>query len=113
MMREKRRRAECRAATRGRAMTDVYIGLHIGDVFYGNIGSQDRLDFTVIGPAVNEVSRIAHVPFRRSQRVDLLRFRRGDTGAAASALACVGRYALRGVSRAQELYTLDSARLNG
>jgi adenylate cyclase len=39
--------------------TDAYLGLHVGDVFYGNIGSKDRLDFTVVGPAVNEVSRIA------------------------------------------------------
>ena len=38
---------------------DAYLGLHVGEVFYGNIGSQDRLDFTVVGPAVNEVSRIA------------------------------------------------------
>src|SRR5215207_8128413 len=39
--------------------THAYLGLHIGDVFYGNIGSEDRLDFTVVGPAVNETSRIA------------------------------------------------------
>src|SRR5438093_1265531 len=39
--------------------TYVYVGLHIGEVFYGNIGSDERLDFTVVGPAVNEVARIA------------------------------------------------------
>ena len=40
-------------------VTSVYVGLHVGEVFYGNIGSVDRLDFTVVGPAVNETSRIA------------------------------------------------------
>ncbi|MGI9510532.1 MAG: adenylate/guanylate cyclase domain-containing protein [Geminicoccaceae bacterium] len=34
------------------------IALHVGDVMYGNIGSANRLDFTVIGPAVNLASRI-------------------------------------------------------
>jgi adenylate cyclase len=34
------------------------IAVHIGDVMYGNVGTETRLDFTVIGPAVNEVSRI-------------------------------------------------------
>jgi adenylate cyclase len=93
-----------------RPTTDVYIGLHIGDVFYGNIGSQERLDFTVIGPAVNEVSRIASL----CRSVDFNVLMSSDFAAAIpeherGTLACIGRYALRGVQRPQELYTLDTA----
>src|SRR6267154_5827675 len=44
-----------RRSADGRPTTSAYVGLHIGEVFYGNIGSEDRLDFTVVGPAVNEV----------------------------------------------------------
>ena len=36
----------------------VDLALHVGEVLYGNVGAADRLDFTVIGPAVNEVARI-------------------------------------------------------
>ncbi len=34
------------------------VAIHAGDVFFGNVGAPDRLDFTVIGPAVNAVSRV-------------------------------------------------------
>jgi len=34
------------------------IGLHEGAVVYGNVGAADRLDFTVMGPAVNRTARI-------------------------------------------------------
>jgi adenylate cyclase len=45
------------------------IALHVGDVMYGNIGAPDRLDFTVIGPAVNLVSRIEGLCNRMNRRV--------------------------------------------
>jgi adenylate cyclase len=86
--------------------TDAYLGLHVGDVFYGNVGSKARLDFTVIGPAVNEVSRIAAMCRSAEQPVLL-------SSAFVSALedkkrfVSVGRYALRGVGRPQELFTID------
>lgn len=34
------------------------IALHVGDAMYGNVGAHDRLDFTVIGPAVNLCARL-------------------------------------------------------
>src|SRR5580658_10007325 len=48
-----------RRAAEGKPVTDMYLGLHVGKVFYGNVGSRERLDFTVLGLAVNEASRIA------------------------------------------------------
>ena len=89
-------------------MTTAHVGLHVGEVFYGNIGSDDRLDFTVVGPAVNEVSRIASMC--RSVDRELLMssdFRSGLDAAGRKYLVSTGRFALRGISRAQDLYTLD------
>jgi adenylate cyclase len=40
---------------------EIVVALHIGNAIYGNVGSAERLDFTVIGPAVNLVSRIEAV----------------------------------------------------
>lgn len=85
---------------------DFYIALHLGDMMYGNIGSHDRLDFTVIGPAVNEVSRIEAMcrPLDRPLLLSSAFARAaGDRG---GRIVSVGRYALRGVQKPQELYTL-------
>ena len=48
-----------RRSAQEKPVTDMYLGLHVGEVFFGNVGSRERLDFTVLGPAVNEASRIA------------------------------------------------------
>src|SRR5271167_889091 len=45
-------------AAAGVPVAPVDLALHIGEVLYGNVGASDRLDFTVIGPAVNEAARI-------------------------------------------------------
>jgi len=98
---------ERRAAGR-HPVTSVYLGLHIGEVFYGNIGSEDRLDFTVVGPAVNEASRIAAMCRSVDRSVVLSsEFAAATPEPERSTLVSVGRYALRGVGRAEELFTLD------
>jgi adenylate cyclase len=97
-----------RRAAGGRPTTTAYVGLHIGQVFYGNIGSEDRLDFTVVGPAVNEVSRIASMC--SSVDRELLMSSAFGTGLDAMGrkyLVSTGRFALRGIGHAQDLYTLD------
>ena len=96
----KRRQAD------GKPITDMYLGLHVGEVFYGNVGSRERLDFTVIGPAVNEVSRIAAMCRSVDQPV-LMSSAFADVDAIKRRLVSVGRYALRGVSHPQQLFTFD------
>jgi adenylate cyclase len=97
-----------RRSAENRPITSAYVGLHVGEVFYGNIGSEDRLDFTLVGPAVNEVSRISSMC--RSVDRELLvstDFRDGLDAAGRRYLVSTGRFALRGIGRAQDLYTLD------
>jgi adenylate cyclase len=97
-----------RRSGKGRLTTTAHVGLHIGEVFYGNIGSDDRLDFTVVGPAVNEVSRIASMC--RTVERELLTssdFRNGLDATGRNYLVSTGRYALRGIGHAQDLFTLD------
>jgi adenylate cyclase len=88
-------------------ITDMYLGLHVGEVFYGNIGSRERLDFTVVGPAVNEVSRIAGLCRSVDQPLLVSSAFASAIGEPNKLLVSVGRYALRGVGKPQDLYTFD------
>jgi adenylate cyclase len=95
-----------RRAAEDKPLTDMYLGLHVGKVFYGNVGSRERLDFTVLGPAVNEASRIAAMCRSVDQPV-LVSAAFADVADLKLRLVSVGRYALRGVSHPQELFTID------
>ena len=95
-----------RRGKEGKPITDMYLGLHVGEVFYGNIGSRERLDFTVIGPAVNEASRIAAMCRSVDQSV-LMSSAFASVEGIKRGLVSVGRYALRGVAHPQELFTFD------
>ncbi len=108
LMRERVKELNEKRRAEERPITSVYVGLHIGEVFYGNIGSVDRLDFTVVGPAVNETSRIASM-CRSVDRPVLISSTFADClpDTERARLVSVGRFALRGVGQAKELFTLD------
>jgi adenylate cyclase len=96
-----------RRAGQGMPVTGAYLGLHIGEVFYGNVGSVDRLDFTVVGPAVNEVVRIEAMCRSIDQDVILSSAFAEAAVDDRARLVSLGRYALRGVRAPQELFTVD------
>jgi adenylate cyclase len=102
-----RRNRERSAA--GLPVTGFTLALHEGEVLYGNVGSQERLDFTVIGPAVNEVSRIQAMSRSLDQPILVSASFAAACGEQRGRLVSLGRYALRGVGLPQELFTLDLA----
>ena len=81
-------------------------GLHVGDLTYGNIGTEHRLDFTVIGSAVNQASRIEGLckPLGHT----LLASSRFAAGCA-EGLVSLGEHELRGVRDPQEIFTVPPA----
>ncbi len=106
--RESRARlAETNAARRSDGKTPLAfgLGLHRGSLTYGNVGTQQRLDFTVIGSAVNEASRIEALCKPLGETVLMSE---AFAGSVAEALRSLGRHPLRGVEGEQEIFTLGT-----
>jgi adenylate cyclase len=90
----------------GKPTAAIDLALHLGEVLYGNVGAVDRLDFTVIGPAVNEAARIEALcePLGRKVLVS------AEFAAAVGdgcRLVPLGHHTLRGVREPREIYGLD------
>ena len=78
------------------------IGIRLGDVLYGNVGTPTRIAFTVVGPAANEAARIEALcktldasPLVSEQLADRVPY----------AWRSLGRHRLRGVGSPLELFT--------
>jgi adenylate cyclase len=82
------------------------MGLHVGEVAYGNVGGLKRLDFTVLGQAVNYASRLQDLAKRLGQPVLV-------SSAVAEHLSdhlvAAGAHALRGIGRSERVFTLPAA----
>ncbi len=98
-----------RRAAHGMPITNAHIALHVGELLYGNLGSPRRLDFTVLGPAVNEAARIESFCASLEQAVIVSTAFAQASGQARHRLVSVGRYAMKGIAQPQELFTMDPA----
>jgi adenylate cyclase len=78
------------------------IALHLGEVYYGNIGAPGRLDFTVIGPAVNQASRLEKLSAELGRSIVTSA---SFASAAPQHVESLGLHRLRGVAELQELFS--------
>jgi class 3 adenylate cyclase/uncharacterized protein (DUF427 family) len=95
---------EARAAE-GAPLLEFGIGLHRGDLTYGNIGTTKRLDFTVIGSAVNEAARIESLSKTLKRQILISSTFRESVP---DPLISLGHHSLRGVTGAREIFGLPA-----
>ena len=84
---------------------EAAVALHLGAVNYGNVGAKDRLDFTVIGSAANEVARLVELCKELDEPVLFTRQIAQHSGEKSRSL---GRFCLRGAQDSHEIFTITS-----
>ena len=97
------RQTNAQRRTEGLELLDFGLGLHIGEVLYGNIGIPDRIEFSVIGSAVNEVCRIQDLSKVTGKGVVVS----ADFAAALDweSWTSLGEFALKGIGAAREVFS--------
>ena len=85
------------------------IGLHLGHVLYGNIGTPTRIEFTVVGAAANEAARIESL----CKTLDVPLLLSEPVARHVPGCRSLGSHRLRGVGEPLELFTLTAIRSPG
>lgn len=86
---------------------DLGISLHIGDVTYGNVGGLERLDFTVIGPAVNFACRLEGLCKNTGERILISKeFKKELAKGDHPQLRSLGEHQFEGIRNAQDVFTI-------
>lgn len=81
------------------------VGLHLGELIYGNVGAPDRLDFTVVGPAVNRTARLEGLTKDLGQPLLMS----ADFSALVSAdTRSLGFHSMKGIAEKQEVFALPA-----
>lgn len=96
-------------AQSGEPALPLCIALHLGEVLYGNVGSDTRLDFTVIGPAVNEAARMEALCKAEALPILVSGALAGALGPASGRLRSIGMRSLPGIGGQRELFSLPPA----
>jgi adenylate cyclase len=97
---------ECSRRAAAKPTPGLDIALHVGHVNYGNVGVDARLDFTVIGRAVNEAARIELLCKELGRNLLLSRAFAEAAGTNGQRLVSLGHHRLRGVREETELFGL-------
>jgi len=79
------------------------VGLNVGEVVYGNVGAPDRLDFTVMGPAVNRTARLESLT--KTQDCDIL-FSEQFSQLIDTPSEYLGLHEMKGIDEPQAVYAL-------
>ena len=91
----------------GKIIFEFDLVLHSGKVSYGNIGATDRLDFTVIGSAVNEASRMESLCDKLGYNLLLSKDLVSLIPISLKSIKSLGKHQLRGVNAQKEIFTLE------
>lgn len=87
----------------GKVEIDFGLAIHLGEVMFGNIGIPERLEFSVTGPAANEVARMEDLTKTLAQRIVVSE---NFAKAVDDGLFSLGRHYLRGVHEPKEVFGL-------